>query len=92
MTLPSRSDDAGLWIMQSANPVIVAVDVEGPGHITEYPTDVESVALQIPFRNGQIPKYELLHDGICAVGKQWESGRTKDSSDLRNGAQKFLEV
>lgn len=89
VTLPSKPDDEGLWIMQSANSVIVAVDTEGPGHVTEYPADVESVALQIPFEGGRIPEYEVLHEGVCAVGKQWE-GMVKGTFQEEHGAQSII--
>ena len=75
--------------MQSVNPVIVAVDTEGPGHVTEYPTDVETVALQIPFAGGKIPQYKVLHGGVCETGKQWEG---EERLDVGRPAQEVLNM
>jgi len=69
--LPQNLSDPGLWIQHDVNPLIVAADSEGFGHVTEYPGNVETVALQLPFKNGVIPEHEVLHDGPCKREKQW---------------------
>jgi hypothetical protein len=61
VTLPSSEDD--MWIKEWENQVIVANDVHGVGHNTEYPMDRETVALQLPFM--RMPDYTVLHGGAC---------------------------
>ena len=46
--------------------LIVANDVTGEGHITEYPMDKPSVALQIPVSDGKPPAHRVLHEGPCS--------------------------
>ena len=38
------------------------------GHTTVYPGKEETVALQIPTRNNEIPAHTVLHSGPCS----WE--------------------
>lgn len=71
VTLPSDPDDPGLWIQEGVNPLIVAVDTEGPGHWTDYPGNTETAALQLPFKNGKVPEYEVVSEGPCKNEKQW---------------------
>lgn len=68
MTLPHGNDD--LWIMEGVNPVIVAVDVMGNGHYTDYPSDKETVALQLPFKDGKAMAHDVLHAGACKSARQ----------------------
>lgn len=35
------------------------------GHITRYPGISETIALQIPTKDGKIPKHNVLHNGPC---------------------------
>jgi len=63
VTLPHGEDEA--WIMEGVNGLVVATDVTGVGHYTEYPSDKETVALQLPFLNGIVPGHEVLHSGAC---------------------------
>lgn len=37
------------------------------GHITTYPSDTDTVALQIPFEGGRFPAHSVLYEGPC----QW---------------------
>ena len=53
--------------------LVFAVDtanVSTLGHITNYPSDQETVALQIPTLNSQIPAHTVLHDGPCKLEEQ----------------------
>ena len=65
VTLPSTNDKEGIFISQDQNQVIVANDIRGLGHNTEYPLDMETVALQLPFQDGRLPDYRMLHTGAC---------------------------
>lgn len=53
--------------MEGVNSLIVANDVRGEGHFTDYPSDKPSVALQIPFTDGKLPQHRVLNDGVCAA-------------------------
>jgi len=53
------------WIRPGG--LIVAADIESDGHYTFYPSDVESVALQIPFNNGTLPEHDVLWQGPCSA-------------------------
>ena len=68
VTLPDCSDEA--WIFEGRNNLIVAADTTGIGHYTAYPSDVETVALQIPFADGMIPTYRILRKGACHSATQ----------------------
>ena len=65
VTLPSTNDEEGIWITQTQNQVIVANDLDGIGHNTEYSLDVETVALQLTFRDGKLPEHTVLHRRAC---------------------------
>ncbi|UNI24878.1 hypothetical protein JDV02_010597 [Purpureocillium takamizusanense] len=65
ITLPRGGDE--LWVTAGdADALIIADDVAGEGHITEYPMDRPSVALQIPFSGGRAPAHRVLHEGPCS--------------------------
>jgi hypothetical protein len=68
VTLPDGSDE--VWIVEGVNGFIVAVDTVGVGHHTEYPSDKETVALQIPFADGIVPDYKVLKQGACHSASQ----------------------
>ncbi|KAJ6437368.1 Endonuclease/exonuclease/phosphatase [Purpureocillium lavendulum] len=63
ITLPRGKDE--LWVTAGVDGLIVANDVTGEGHVTEYPLDKPSVALQIPFRDGKTPPHRVVHEGPC---------------------------
>ena len=63
VTLPETGDS--LWIVEGVNPLIVAADIKGDGHFTEYPSDKPSVALQIPFVNGVMPSHRVVKHDVC---------------------------
>lgn len=72
VALPNNDDD--VWIMEGVNGFLVAADVFGTGHNTTYPSDKETVALQIPFKNGVIPEHTILQKSACQSEKQVVSG------------------
>lgn len=39
--------------------------VSRPGHLTQYPSNRETTALQIPTADGSIPPHIVLHKGPC---------------------------
>lgn len=42
-------------------------DVSGTGHSTAYPGTTETVALQVPTLDNEIPDHTVLHTGPCAA-------------------------
>ena len=72
MTLPYGDEE--LYIVEGMNSLIVANDVRGEGHYTDYPSDKPSIALQIPFKDGKMPEHRVLKEGVCAP----ESAMTED--------------
>lgn len=66
MTLPNATGEA--WIHAGKYGVIIAADVVSEsvnGHISTYPSAADTVALQIPFAAGTVPRHTVLHDGPC---------------------------
>lgn len=63
VTLPDSDDD--LWIKEGVNGLMIAADVVGEGHYTEYPADKPSVALQIPFDDGNMPAHRIVSNATC---------------------------
>ena len=41
-------------------------DVSQGGHVTVYPSERETVGLQIPTENGTIPEHEVLYERPCS--------------------------
>ena len=62
--LPADPSGDGLWI--KSGDVIVATDTEGIGHYTDYFSDSEVVALQVPFRDGVAPEHTVLSSKPCS--------------------------
>ena len=56
--------------MEGVNGLLVANDVTGIGHYTDYPSDKETVALQLPFKGGKLPEHLIVHNGSCKVASQ----------------------
>jgi hypothetical protein len=69
VTLPGASED-DVWVMEGVNNLLVASDLTGKGHVTDYPSDKDTIALQLPFREGRIPEHVVLHSGACKVSSQ----------------------
>jgi hypothetical protein len=63
VTLPDGSDE--VWIVEGVNGLVVAADTVGEGHHTAYPSDKETVALQVPFADGKVPDHKVLKQGAC---------------------------
>lgn len=51
--------------MEGVNGLMIAADMLGKGHVTEYPSNKESVALQIPFKDGILPDHKVVGAGVC---------------------------
>ena len=63
-TIPDSSDE--VWIVGGPYGMVVALDLEGPGHFTTYPSDQPSVAIQIPFESvDDIPAHRVVAPGPC---------------------------
>lgn len=60
-----------LYIAPGVSSLIIAVDTDtrSPGQLTYYPGDEETVALQIPFKDGNVPKHTVVHAGPCPTGE-----------------------
>jgi hypothetical protein len=66
ITLPNSTAEA--YIPGGKNGAILALDtadVSSLGHITKYPSQESTIALQIPLGQGGIPGHAVLHDGAC---------------------------
>lgn len=71
--------------MEGVNNFIVAVDTVGVGHNTAYPSDKETVALQVPFRDGEVPPHRVLGKGACVSKGQVEyEGHREDRVELQD--------
>lgn len=81
VTLPENDDE--LYIVEGVNALIVAADVRGEGHFTEYPSDKPSVALQIPFKGDEVPEHRVVGDGVCRIGSGMYDSDL-DSESLRS--------
>ena len=72
MTFPFSDEE--LWIREGVHSLIVANDVKGIGHFTEYPGGKESVALQVPFKDGVVPEHEVVGRDTCSVVNSKDGG------------------
>lgn len=66
ITLPNSNLEA--YVQGGKNGLIIAADtaaVSTLGHITEYPSKQETIALQIPTAGGVAPAHTVLHEGAC---------------------------
>ncbi|EMC96565.1 hypothetical protein BAUCODRAFT_54508, partial [Baudoinia panamericana UAMH 10762] len=60
----SSLDEA--WVLGGPDGLIVAADTLGAGHITTYPSNEPTVALQAPFGSASdIPAHSVVHSGPC---------------------------
>lgn len=67
ITLPNATGEA--WVQGGKYGLIVVVDNAAAskyGHVTTYPSDADTVALQVPFLNGVTPNHTVLHPGPCS--------------------------
>jgi hypothetical protein len=68
ITLPNSTADA--WVQGGKYGLIIAADsaeYSTYAHITTYPSDADTVAMQIPFESGYLPIHSVLYEGPC----QW---------------------
>lgn len=68
ITLPNSTADA--WVQGGKHGLIIAGDsaeCSTYGHISTYPSDADTVTLQIPFEGGYFPTHSVLYEGPC----QW---------------------
>ncbi|PWY87672.1 hypothetical protein BO70DRAFT_332787 [Aspergillus heteromorphus CBS 117.55] len=68
VTLPHSDDEA--WIVGGRNGAILALDtadVSVDGHITQYPTQESTVAVEVPLV--QVPGHRVLHGGLVWRGR-----------------------
>ncbi|KAK5235584.1 hypothetical protein LTR47_003057 [Exophiala xenobiotica] len=65
--LYAQEPTESLYIVSGVNPLIIAADTDmrSPGHLTFYPSDTETVAMQIPFKHGKVPEHKVLYGGPC---------------------------
>lgn len=64
VTLPNNPGTA--FVPGGPNGIIIAVDTTGSGHNTSYPSNSETIGLQIPFADGIIPPHTVANEGPCA--------------------------
>lgn len=75
VTLPNNTGTA--YVPGGANGIIIAVDTVGSGHNTSYPSNSETIALQIPFADDAIPAHSVVAEGPC-VGNQVKNVTTTE--------------
>lgn len=69
ITLPGDSS-TGAYVTGGQFGLIFAADtaaVSGTGHRTVYPGTTETIALQVPTEDGEVPAHSVLHDGPCTA-------------------------
>ncbi|KAI2634536.1 hypothetical protein GGS21DRAFT_518264 [Xylaria nigripes] len=68
ITLPD-DPEANAFVVGGRLGLIFAADtadVSEKGHITRYPGNTETIALQIPTKDNTIPPHSVLHSGPCS--------------------------
>jgi len=75
--LPDKSEE--FWLGKDHPTYMIATDTRGLGHYTAYPSDEDTLALQIPFVDGKLPEHAILHNGTC---------RTKHTSSFNHDIPK----
>ncbi|KAI0795302.1 hypothetical protein BC629DRAFT_1506764 [Irpex lacteus] len=69
ITLPN-DPTASAYLVGGIDGNILALDTDGSGHNTSYPSNAETRALQIPFNRGRIPEHTVVHTGPCTTNSQ----------------------
>lgn len=64
LTLPATGEQ--MHIEAGVNGLIVASDITGEGHITEYPMSMAAIALQLPFEGGVVPNHAVVSNTPCS--------------------------
>jgi len=72
ITLPSGKNEVYIkgGIKQG---LVIDTDVAAnsrDGHTTAYPSDKETILMQIPIKDGIIPPHKVIHDGPCTTMNQ----------------------
>ena len=83
--LPDKSEE--FWMGNGQPTYMIATDMRGVGHYTAYPSDENTLALQIPFVDGKLPEHIILHNGTC--GTKVASNSNHDS--LKKGKDEASE-
>ena len=68
ITLPTSKDE--VYVEGGKYGLIIAADtaaVSALGHNTTYPSNQETIALQIPTAAGVVPAHKVLHGGACSM-------------------------
>lgn len=71
ITLP-EDNTTSAYVSGGEFGVIFAADTAASsqeGHRTQYPGVTETIALQIPTQDGEVPAHSLIHTGPCAVNE-----------------------
>jgi hypothetical protein len=76
-----------MWVMKGVNGLLVAADVTGVGHYTNYPSNKQTVALQFPFIDGKVPDHTVLHRGACKANSQLKLA-DKNMGAMRSGPKR----
>ncbi|KAI4159607.1 MAG: hypothetical protein LQ342_006445 [Letrouitia transgressa] len=68
ITIPGSKDEA--WVLGGLNGLLIAADtadVSAKGHVTQYPSNEVTTALQIATEGEAVPPHTVLHPGACAA-------------------------
>jgi hypothetical protein len=71
ITLPGNNS-TGAYVSGGEFGLIFAADtadVSAEGHQTQYPGITETVALEVPTKDGESPAHSVLHNGPCVAGE-----------------------
>ncbi|CAJ2509353.1 Uu.00g143790.m01.CDS01 [Anthostomella pinea] len=71
ITVPSN-DSVGAYVTGGEFGLIFAADtadVSTEGHRTQYPSSTQTIGLQLPTLNGEVPAHDVLHSGPCITGE-----------------------
>lgn len=70
---PAPLNDTVAYVMPgtTSSSVIIAADLnetsDVAGHFTEFPSYEETVLVQLPFLNDEVPEHTVLYDGPCEI-------------------------
>ena len=64
ITLPD-DPNTDLWLIGGVGGLLFATDTAGTGHLTQYPSDQETVGLIAPFEGRKVPDHQVLGEGGC---------------------------
>ncbi|KAI9699196.1 MAG: hypothetical protein M1820_007275 [Bogoriella megaspora] len=55
------------WLVGGVAGAMILADMMGSGHQVSYPTDESTVILWLPFKDGMLPEYTVLGQGVCST-------------------------